>query len=314
VKHWSSSDASATAALSLIAEHSSDVIARVRSDMTFNYISPSAERLFLRPVRDTLGHHVTEFILPDDLPLLADASKRIAQGEPDITVTLRVIRGDGSLIWVEVASRLITDLENEDQGDRAVIMRDVSDRKALEDELRAMAMKDGLTGLANRRAFDEALLTEWKRTVREKSQMSLILIDIDNFKIFNDAYGHQVGDDCLRAVAAALQPLGKRPGDLVARYGGEELAIILSGSGSVAAEALGERARSAVEQLGIPQGDKAGGVVTISVGAATALARDGGSAEMPQTLLSSSDRALYLAKNAGRNCVRTTLLLATPSG
>ncbi|MDB5702475.1 MAG: sensor diguanylate cyclase [Sphingomonadales bacterium] len=314
MKHWSSSDASATAALSLIAEHSSDVIARVRSDMTFNYISPSAERLFLRPVRDTLGHHVTEFILPDDLPLLADASKRIAQGEPDITVTLRVIRGDGSLIWVEVASRLITDLENEDQGDRAVIMRDVSDRKALEDELRAMAMKDGLTGLANRRAFDEALLTEWKRTVREKSQMSLILIDIDNFKIFNDAYGHQVGDDCLRAVAAALQPLGKRPGDLVARYGGEELAIILSGSGSVAAEALGERARSAVEQLGIPQGDKAGGVVTISVGAATALARDGGSAEMPQTLLSSSDRALYLAKNAGRNCVRTTLLLATPSG
>jgi diguanylate cyclase (GGDEF)-like protein/PAS domain S-box-containing protein len=314
VKHWSSNEASATAALSLIAEHSSDVIACVRSDMTFNYISPSAERLFLRAVRDTIGHHVTEFVLPEDLPLLAEASRRIAQGEPDITVTLRVIRGDGSLIWVEVASRLITDLENEEQDDRAVIMRDVSDRKALEDELRAMAMKDGLTGLANRRAFDEALIKEWKRTVREKSQMSLILIDIDNFKSFNDAYGHQVGDDCLRAVAAALQPLGKRPGDLVARYGGEELAIILSGSGAVAAEALGERARCAVEQLGIPQGDKAGGVVTISVGAATALARDGGSAEMPQTLLSSSDRALYLAKNSGRNCVRTTLLLATPSG
>lgn len=86
-------------------------------------------------------------------------------------------------------------------------MRDVSERKALEDELRAMAMKDGLTGLANRRAFDEAFAAEWKRSVREKSQMSLLLIDIDHFKQFNDAHGHQLGDDCLRSVAAALSIL-----------------------------------------------------------------------------------------------------------
>jgi diguanylate cyclase (GGDEF)-like protein/PAS domain S-box-containing protein len=314
MEHWSSTSASAAAALSLIAEYSSDVIARVRPDMTFSYISPSAERLFLRPVKDTIGHHVAEFILPDDLPLLAEGSQRIVQGEADITVTVRVIRGDGSLIWVEVASRIIGEHGMGAQCDRAVIMRDVSDRKALEDELRSMAMKDGLTGLSNRRAFDEALLSEWKRTVREKSQMSLLLIDIDHFKAFNDAHGHQVGDDCLRGVAAALQTTAKRPGDLVARYGGEEIAIILAGCETKGAEALGEAARLAVEELGIPHGPELGGVVTISIGAATAMARDGGSAAMPHTLLSSADRALYMAKGAGRNCVRSTLLLASPSG
>lgn len=313
MEHWSSSDASAMAALSLIAEYSSDVIARVRPDMTFSYISPSAERLFRRPVRDTIGHHVAEFILPDDLPTLLEGSKRVAQGEADVTLTVRVIRGDGSLLWVEVASRVIGDPGTGANNDRAVIMRDVSDRKALENELRAMAMKDGLTGLANRRAFDDALLNEWKRTLRERSQMSLLLIDIDHFKAFNDAHGHQVGDDCLRGVAAALQSVAKRPGDLVARYGGEELAIILSGCSINAAEALAEVARAAVEELGIPHGPTLGGVVTVSIGAATALARDGGSAEMPHTLLSKADRALYMAKGTGRNCVRSSLLLAASS-
>jgi diguanylate cyclase (GGDEF)-like protein len=182
----------------------------------------------------------------------------------------------------------------------------------LEDELRAVAMKDGLTGLANRRAFDEALTTEWKRTVREKSQMSLLLIDIDHFKRFNDAHGHQTGDDCLRSVGAALSAAVPRPGDMVARYGGEELAIILPGSDTAAAAIVAERVRAAVEALAIPHGSSVDGSVTISVGAATALARDGGSAEMPHSLLASADKALYVAKAAGRNCWRSSLLIASP--
>ena len=173
-----------------------------------------------------------------------------------------------------------------------------------------MAMKDGLTGIANRRAFDEALGTEWKRTVRANSQMSLLLADIDCFKNFNDSHGHQVGDDCLRSVAAALLSTALRPGDVVARYGGEELAIVLPGADSGAAAIVAERARAAVEALQIPHGTDVGGVVTVSIGVATALARDGGTAEMPQALLSSADRALYLAKAAGRNCCKSTLLLA----
>ena len=315
MKHWSAKDDPSYAILSLIAEHSSDVLAQVRSDMTFSYLSPSSERLFRRPVSEAIGQHVAEWVLPEDRAIIAEATQRVLRGEArDITVTVRVIRGDGSLIWVEIASRLIGDCSPGAPADRAVIMRDVSDRKELEDELRAMAMKDGLTGLANRRAFDEALLLEWKRTVREKSMMSLLLIDIDNFKKFNDAHGHQVGDDCLRSVSAALQAAVFRPGDLVARYGGEELAVVLPGTGSLAAGVVAERIRSGVEALGLPHGQHVGGVVTVSVGAATALARDGGSAEMPQSLLTSADRALYMAKEAGRNCWRSTLLLATTQG
>jgi diguanylate cyclase (GGDEF)-like protein/PAS domain S-box-containing protein len=311
MKHWSPDPVSGSVILGLIAEYSSDVIAQVGSDMTFSYISPSSERLFLRPVYDVVGRHISEFVLPEDLPIIADASRRVTSGAADdALVTVRVIKGDGTLMWVEVASRLMGESAAGAAGARAVIMRDVSERKALEDELRAMAMKDGLTGLANRRAFDEALIREWKRTLRSKSQLSLLLADIDEFKKFNDAYGHQVGDDCLRSVAIALQSAARRPSDVVARYGGEELAIILPDTDAHAAEVVAERARRAVEDLCISRSGAAGHTVTVSIGGATALARNGGTAEGPQALLSAADKALYMAKAGGRNCCRSTMLLA----
>jgi diguanylate cyclase (GGDEF)-like protein len=182
--------------------------------------------------------------------------------------------------------------------------------QALEDELRSMAMRDGLTGLANRRAFDEALESQWQRTSAAKSQISLLLIDIDHFKEFNDAHGHQVGDDCLRSVGAALQSSLTGSGGLLARYGGDELAIVLGDADSRSAALTSESARAAVEALEIPHGATTSGVVTISIGAATAFARDGGSVAMPHALLASADRALYMAKEAGRNCCRTTLIFA----
>ena len=312
MKHWTPDDTSAATVLKLIAEHSRDVIAQLRSDMTINYISPSCERLFGRPTTEVIGRHIAEFIAAEDLPIVAEASQRVTSGETvDAVVTVRVIRADGSHIWVEVASRLMGATAHGPFADRAIIMRDVTDRKALEDDLRAMAMKDGLTGIANRRAFDQALLTEWKRTVRAKSQMSLLLVDIDDFKGFNDAHGHQVGDDCLRSVALALQATALRPADLVARYGGEEIAVILPDTDGQGAAITGERMRKAIEDLSIVHGGLAGRIITVSVGAATALARDGGTAEMPQGLLSAADRALYSAKAAGRNCCKYTVLLAT---
>lgn len=191
-------------------------------------------------------------------------------------------------------------------------MLDVTERRALEDQLTAMATKDGLTGLANRRSFDETLAREWRRTVREMTQMSLLLLD--HFKGFNDAYGHLVGDDCLRAVAAALQSLPLGPGDLIARCGGEEIAIILALADAQRAVTVAEHVRVVIEALALPHETTSspGGVVTASIGAATAVVRTGGSAGMPHALLAAADRALYQAKADGRNRVETAVILAAP--
>ncbi|MFN3820242.1 GGDEF domain-containing protein [Blastomonas sp.] len=297
--------------LELIARYSSDVIAQVRPDMTVSYISPSAERLFGLPTSQIIGRHVADFVAPEDFALITQATREVIAGRTDDTVvTVRVIRADGAEMWVEIASRLMGQRIDGDPGNRAVVIRDVSDRKALEDALRAMAMKDGLTGLANRRAFDEALRETWQATLRAGSQMSLLLVDIDDFKAFNDAYGHQVGDDCLRSVALAVQSAVHYPGDVVARYGGEELGIILPEADTRAAAIVCERVRKATVNLQILHGGLDAQPVSVSIGSATAMARDGGSVTMPEALLSAADNALYAAKAAGRNCCRSAVLLA----
>lgn len=297
----------------LLAETSNDVIGRVGPDLRFTYISPSAERLFKRSTAEAIGQSVVAFTHPDDIPLVAAATARLLAGETDSsTVTTRVICGDGTLVWVETTSRPIGAYEPGSPGDRVLVMRDVSERKALEDRLTELAVKDGLTGLTNRRGFDETLTREWSRTVSEGSHMSLLLLDLDHFKLFNDSYGHQVGDDCLRAVATALQAMARQPGDLVARYGGEEIAIILARGDSSAAKAAAIEACELVEALAIPH--KASplptGVVTVSIGVATAVARRGGGADAPGALLAAADRALYCAKGAGRNCFEVALVIA----
>jgi len=172
-------------------------------------------------------------------------------------------------------------------------------------------MTDALTGLGNRRAFDEALEREWKRTLREGTQMSLLLLDIDYFKQFNDLYGHQVGDDCLRAVASAAAD-AVRATDIVARYGGEEIGIILPMTDMQGAAETAEKVRLAVVALRLTHkvNLEHGGHVTASIGAATALARHGGTMRMPESLLLSADNSLYKAKDHGRNRVETALLIA----
>lgn len=166
-------------------------------------------------------------------------------------------------------------------------------------ELQRLSSLDGLTGIANRRRFDEYLEQEWLRAARGNKTLSLILTDIDHFKTYNDNYGHQGGDEVLRRVAQAIESGANRPGDLVARYGGEEFAIILPDTEPAGAASVAETIRQSVERLDIPHGfSTAADHVTLSLGIASIIPRDGG---LPATLIEAADEALYEAKHSGRN-------------
>jgi diguanylate cyclase (GGDEF)-like protein len=196
------------------------------------------------------------------------------------------------------------------------LKRELDDRKARAHELLDMARQlreanaalerlsilDELTGVANRRHFNRTLDQEWSRTLRNRPFLSLLLVDVDCFKAYNDTYGHQAGDECLRRVAEAVRGVLKRPTDLLARYGGEEFAVILPDTKAEGAAALAEAIRHAVEALNLPHSRSVvGDRITISLGVAT------GDTVWPRDsreLISAADQALYQAKHEGRNRVK----------
>ncbi len=166
--------------------------------------------------------------------------------------------------------------------------------------LTELALRDGLTGVPNRRAFEEAIEREWRLALRTQQAMSLLLVDIDLFKQYNDRYGHVMGDTCLRHIAAVLQEAVQRPADLLARYGGEEFVLILPGTPPVGACDVAARLCKLVRQLNVMHDDSPIQRVTISVGVASIVPVDGSA---PEELIAAADRALYEAKRKGRNRV-----------
>ncbi len=166
-------------------------------------------------------------------------------------------------------------------------------------ELEKLSRQDGLTGIANRRYFDSYLVTEVRRGARERQPLSLILSDVDHFKAFNDCYGHQAGDDCLRRVAAALSSAGRRPADLAARYGGEEFAMVLPGTVLDGAVDVAQAVSRVIEGLAIPHERSAvDRNVTLSQGIVSLIPEKETSSE---DLIQRADQALYMAKQQGRN-------------
>jgi diguanylate cyclase (GGDEF)-like protein len=216
---------------------------------------------------------------------------------------------DSSYTWFETTSRSIRDLK-ENIIEIISVSRDITKRKLLEIQMNEanelllkLSLTDGLTGIANRRAFDETLEREWKLAARLGQPVSLLLCDIDFFKPFNDTYGHQAGDICLQKVADAIKSTLLRPNDFVARYGGEEFSVILPNMDREGAQQVSDVIRLFIEGLQIPHitsnlSDKK--IVTLSIGLVTIF---------PSPLISQyilvdqADKALYQAKSDGRNRV-----------
>ncbi len=178
-------------------------------------------------------------------------------------------------------------------------------KKQLEEsneKLKLLSSLDGLTGLLNRRSFDELLLKEWQRGIRNQKPLTLILIDIDHFKSFNDSYGHIAGDHCLKEVALGLERSIHRDIDIIARYGGEEFAAILPATDEEGAKMVAERIRMNISQLEIEHSvSMPYQHVTVSLGASSVIPSK---EQSPTVLIAAADAALYLAKAQGRNCCR----------
>jgi diguanylate cyclase (GGDEF)-like protein len=183
------------------------------------------------------------------------------------------------------------------------LQRAMADSLAKNEMLRQINMTDGLTGVANRRCFDQTLSTEWRRCGRAGLPLALVMVDVDHFKKYNDQYGHQAGDLCLAKVAETLSQCLRRPHEIVARYGGEEFAMILPHTSLEAALSLADKARCAILELNIPHAaSSCAPRVTVSLGVAAMLPDQSHSAV---SLLAAADACLYLAKQGGRNrCCR----------
>ena len=200
-----------------------------------------------------------------------------------------------SLIWSK------NEIEQWNKNLEQVIDTRTNELKEANQKLEAMSLTDGLTEIANRRKFDMQYLDEWSRAKRNNRPLTVLIIDVDQFKLFNDSFGHQQGDRCLQEIAKTLKCFTNRPGELVARYGGEEFVMIIPEMTAEKARSFAERIRSATESLGMPQAPSAlNRVVTVSIGVA---ANSTLLTDSPDSFLKEADKALYEAKENGRNRV-----------
>jgi diguanylate cyclase (GGDEF)-like protein/PAS domain S-box-containing protein len=291
----------------LLAEASNDVIVLTNLSGKRRYISPAVSTILGWHPEELTGHTYHQIVHPEDVTALEKMMDTCRDGAATEPLIYRCRKKDGSYAWMEASMRLYHDEATNEPIGFVNVVRDVSNRKAAEDELthafrlvENLAMVDGLTGIANRRRFDETMDREWRRAMRDGSLLSLLMIDVDHFKPYNDIYGHVLGDACLRRIAEAAQNVIHRSSDLFARYGGEEFVVVLPNTDRNGALLVAEQIRRAVEMCGLPHSGNPHGVVTISIGCATlALAHNSDAT----ALVEAADQAMYQAKSAGRNRV-----------
>lgn len=273
----------------------------------FNYIGPQIEELLGWPQTSWISaQDWIDRIHPDERESTANYCIFQSENGVDHEADYRALKADGSFIWIRDVVHVIR--KNGVTTELIGFMFDISRRKKLEQELielnkklEALALQDDLTGVANRRQFDLRQEVEWSRAIRSRQPISLIVLDVDDFKKYNDQYGHNAGDNCLIQIAQTLNQIPSRAADLFARYGGEEFVLLLPETSQQSAVQMAERCRQAVYNLRIPHAaSRVGDNVTISLGVGTLIPSP--EADL-SSLFGAADKMLYQAKQAGRNRV-----------
>jgi diguanylate cyclase (GGDEF)-like protein/PAS domain S-box-containing protein len=285
----------------LLAEESSDMVTRIGTDERIHYISPSSARVVGWRPEQLMGTSALAGVNAEDLPQVEQMVAALKRGEvEDARIVYRSRHREKKEIWIESTMRVTKDFGTGEINGVVAISRDMTEHKSLEQKLAALASMDGLTGIANRRHFDERLENEWAGAGREGTTLSLLLIDVDHFKKFNDEYGHLAGDACLQAVAKIPAEQARRPADVVARFGGEEFVLLLPNTDATGCRQIGEAIRQSLAQLGIVHAlNFPSKQLTVSIGGTTTSC--GGAQASCLSLVEAADCALYSAKKDGRD-------------
>lgn len=284
----------------LLAEASVDLIERLTPDGIREYASPASRQILGLAPETLIGRSVLDFVPPQEQALARISLERLKEGSPVQRMLIRYDHPEGHESWLETTlSRLNTPKLG--PSDIVSITRDMTPHKQRFDELNALASTDPLTGLANRRSFDRRLDELMADARLNAAGFSLLIVDADRFKLYNDTYGHASGDACLQTIAAGITQSVRRA-DLAARYGGEEFAVLMPMSDEAGAKLVAEKIRQKIASLRLPhERNQPYGIATVSIGVASwqpsAPEADG------NALFSRADAALYEAKNIGRNRV-----------
>jgi diguanylate cyclase (GGDEF)-like protein/PAS domain S-box-containing protein len=226
-----------------LTENSIDIVCRAQMDTVLSYVSPASAHVLGWQPAEMTGKRCDAFFAPEDtsiatIPALAGSSP----------ATVRMRRKNGGLLWVEIRSHVVPDSATGEPREIVIVIRDINDRKSLAERLSLLEGNDLRTGLSTPRALEEALDREWSRMVRENSQLSLLLLDFDDFRRFHSSGRHIEGDGCLAQIAAAIQPI-LRLTDFAAHYHAEQIAILLSATGASGAASVAAKMRDAVHAL-----------------------------------------------------------------
>ncbi|MBV7509192.1 diguanylate cyclase [Bacillus sp. sid0103] len=296
----------------LIAEYSSDMITMHNEHAEYKYISPAVKEIIHYEYPELLDRKMDLFIHPDDIHHTIEMfEKALEEGAANSTYRYRTKMGD--YVWIESALKSV---HFEEDGSKKVIIvsRNITDRKLTEQKLQEankllnrLSYMDGLTGINNRRYFDEVLMKEWSYASTTSSPLTLIMFDIDYFKKYNDTYGHLTGDFCLQSIAQAINnQVAVNSDNTFCRYGGEEFALISPSIGIEKGMEIAKQIQNTIRLLEIPHiSSDITDIITLSIGVASLV--PSGSV-MPQELIQMADEALYVSKTRGRNTISTTQL------